>query len=298
MIAAIAATPAHADVTVLSPSAPATITDPVNAGFTVNYSLTGTSLSASAQLRFFLSQTRDGSSGVIEFFNKQILLTRTAGGLFSPPAGPQSQFMTNFNYTPNGQTAFQSIAAACAPQRWFILARVDFFSISSTLAMSSFGTTKLPDFSFTAGTISPTSIPAGGTTNISFTVGTPCPVNQQTTVGVFIGDASFNLLSFVGDVTIPANVTSASLPPTGITFAPTTAPGNYSIVLIADDHATIAETNENNNAGAFSLTITAPAAASQHADPDDVDALLEDIGLPSDSPAVRRALPATQVEAR
>jgi hypothetical protein len=286
MLAALAVTPAHADVNVFTISPPATIPDPLSAGFTVNYTLGGSSVLASAQLTFFLSTTRNGSSGVFTLFSRQLLLSSNGHGLFLPPSGPQSQFMSQFSLDPNGLAAMQAIAAACQPQAWFIIARVDFGTIQGSTT-SLIGTVKQPDFLFTSGTISPTTIQPGGTTNISFDLFTQCPVNSFSRVGVFLADANFNLLSFIGAVTIGTGAGTFSVSPIGITFAATTPPANYNLVLIADVDGVIAESNETNNAGSFALTV-APALQSTTAErPGELQL---DAALPADGPSALRAV--------
>jgi hypothetical protein len=284
-VAAIAPAAAHATIQMTTISPPATIPAPLS-GFTVNYTLGGSSVLASAQLMFFLSTTRDGSSGVIELSSQQIPLGRGAGGIFLPPNGTQEKFFGPGSLEPNAVTALQSIAAACQPQSWFIIGRVDFGAVQG-LSPSTIGTAKLPDFVFTAGTLSPTTIQPGGTTNFSFSLANQCPAPAQSRVGVFLADSSFNLLATIGFITIGTGAGTFSIPPTGITFSPDIPPGAYTIVLIADVDGFVTESNENNNAGAFSLTVAPPTTtAARGGDA----ALRTDLELPADFAATEPVL--------
>ncbi len=257
ILTTITVTQASANVTIGNMSVSTTVPDPLNSGITVTYSLFGSNALASAQLTFFLSTTSNGSSGVTQLDSRQLLLNSNGRGLFLPPSGPQTEFISGLTMPANVRTFFQN---ACQPQTLFILGRVDSGTVSSTNA-SSMGTTKQPDFLFTAGTLSPATIQPGGTANISFSLFTQCPANAPSSVGVFLADSAFNPLSFIGSVGINPGSGTFSFPPTGITFSPTIPPGSYNIVLIADVDGVIAESNENNNAGSFALSVV-PAATS------------------------------------
>jgi len=259
-VLAVVAAPARAAVQVTTISPPAAVPDPLDAGFTINYTLGGSSVLASAQLTFFVSATRDGSSGAVRLGGRQLVLRGTGTGPFLPPIGTQSQFFNRFSLEPNALAALQNIAAACQPQSLFIIANVDGGPVQGSTS-SVVGTVKLPDFVFTGGTISPTVIQPGGTTSISFDLSTQCPVTQPSRVGVFLTDPSFNLVSVIGFIPIGTGAGTFSLPPSPITFSTATPPGNYNILLIADFDGAVAESNENNNGGAFALTVTAAATA-------------------------------------
>jgi hypothetical protein len=162
-------------------------------------------------------------------------------------------------------TLLQNIKAACQPQTWYILGQVDGTTLKS--APTVLGTVKQADFSFTGGTISPSVIQPGGTTNISFDLYTPCPASTSSSVGIFLTDANYQLLSFIGAVSIGAGAGTSSLPPTPIAFSPFIPTGTYHIVLVADMDDVIAESNENNNSGAFMLSIQSGALAAKYIGP-------------------------------
>jgi hypothetical protein len=174
-------------------------------------------------------------------------------------------------------TLLKNIAAACQPKTWYILGQVDGTTLRS--APSLLGTAKLPDFSFTGGTLSPSVIQPGGTTNISFDVFTPCPAGASSSVGIFLTDANYQLLSFIGSIGVGAGAGTSSLPPTPITFSPAIALGTYRIVLVADVDGVIAESNENNNQGSFTLEIKSVAASAKYAGS---SKLVPDVKLPVD----------------
>lgn len=257
LLVAFSTQSARADVQVGNMSVPASIADPLS-GFSITYSLFGSKFgvgAASAQLSFYLSTTADGSSGVFPLFSQQLLLNGTGLGPYLPPPGSQSAFISRFSMPANTVTVLQSL---CAPRTLFILGQVDATPVAST--SSSLGSVVPPDFAFTTGTLSPATIHPGGTVTISFSMFTQCPANAPSRVGIFLADASFNLLSFIGAVSVSTGAGTFSLPPTGITFSPTIPTGNYNIVVIADVDGVIAESNENNNAGAFAFSVTAGAS--------------------------------------
>lgn len=275
LLSALAATSASANVQMGNMSLPSTVPDPLNNGITVTYSLFGSSVLASAQLTFFLSTTANGSSGVTQLSTHQISLGRS-GSIFLPPSGPQTEFISGFTMPASVRTFFQN---ACQPQTLFILGRVDSGTLASTNA-SAMGTTKQPDFFFTAGTLSPATIHPGDTANVSFSLFTQCPANAPSGVGIFLADSAFNLLSFIGTVGISAGAGTSSLPPTGIAFSPTIPTGNYNLVLIADVNGVIAESNENNNVGSFALSVIPAALSASDKSISDLDS---DMKLPENS---------------
>lgn len=279
VLGAIAAPSASAQVRVFTLDVPATIPSPLS-GFSVNYTLGGSSFFASAQLHIYLSTTRDGSSGLAQIDSRQILLRCGGTGPCLPPLGTQTAFISPLT-NPSVRAVLQSIDDACQPLSLFVLADVDFSPLSIP-GPTTMGTTKLPDFMFTGGTISPTAISPGGTTRISFDLFTRCPANAPSRVGIFLADAAFNLLGAIGVVPITAGAGTFSLPPSAITFSPTVTPGSYNIVLIADVDGFITESNESNNVGAFALTIV-PAALAQAVGavgPLDRDVAIDGVDLP------------------
>jgi hypothetical protein len=285
VLAALAAAPAHAQVQVFTISPPAAIADPLASGISVSYTLGGSSVLASAQLNFFLSNTRDGSSGVLALFSRQLLLRGSGNGLFLPPTGTQNEFIARSSMTANAISFLQGVVSACQPQSLFILARVDFGNIPPSTP-TVMGTVKQPDFLFTGGTLSPTVIQPGGSVNVTFDLFTQCPVTVGSGVGVFLADASFNLLASFGTIAIGtgSGTWHAAF---SLGFPTTIPPGNYTIVLIADVNGAVAETNESNNSGAFALTINPSLTASATADDGE---LSTDIKLPGDVPDALRAL--------
>jgi len=253
---------AWAQVQMSTVSVPAAMTNPLD-GFTINYTMTGSKYgvgAASAQVKFYLSSTRDGSSGVYPLYSSQILLRGSGLGPYYPPSGTQSVFIARYTIPSNNNTVAQLeyITAACQPQTWYILGQVDSTNIAYTTSV--LGSTKQPDFYFTGGTLSPNVIQPGGTTNVSFDLYSKCPANNASRVGIYLTDANFQLLSTIGYVNIAAG-TGGSLPPTGITFSSAIAPGTYQIYLIADADGVVAESNESNNNGYFTLTVSSSARA-------------------------------------
>ncbi|MDY7227508.1 hypothetical protein [Hyalangium rubrum] len=246
-------------------SAPSTVANPITSGFNINYTLGGSKLGlASAQVTFYMSTTSNGSSGVFQLASFQILLNHQGSGVYGPPSGTQTRYISASGLPSNTYALWQSIVAGCQPQSWYILGRVDFNNIVST--SSSMGTTKQPDFYFTGGTISPATISPGGTTNISFDLYTQCPVTSTSTVGIYLTDATYSTaLAYIGGISIGTGSGTFSLPPMPITFSPSIATGTYGIVLIADEDGVVAESNESNNVGAFDLNVTSPLTAI-HAD--------------------------------
>lgn len=256
----LAAGSASAQVQMLTVSVPSTVANPISSGFNINYTMTGSKAGlASAQVTFYMSTSPTGSTGVYQLASFQITLNPNIYGTFSPPTGTQTRFISASGLPSNTYSLWQSIVAACQPQTWYVLGRVDVNNIVSSSA-SLMGTTKQPDFFFTAGTLSPTSILPGGTTNISFDVYTQCPASSASTVGIFLADTSYNPLAYIGGVSVSAGAGTSSLPSTPITFT-SISPGNYTILLIADVDGVVSESNESNNAGAFNLTVTTPLKA-------------------------------------
>ena len=242
---------------------PAAMTAPLD-GFTINYSITGSKSgvgAATANLSFYISASANGSTGVATLYSSQMILSGYGWGPYYPPSGTQSKYISRYNLQAATVTLLENITAACAPQTWYILGQVD----GSTLryAPTVLGTIKQADFVFTGGTMSPSVIKPGGTTNISFDLFTRCPASSASTVGIFLTDANYQLLSFIGGVTIGAGAGTSSLSPTPITFSPFIATGTYHIVLVADVDGVIAESNESNNSGDFALNISSAALAAK-----------------------------------
>ncbi|WP_223645047.1 CARDB domain-containing protein [Corallococcus sp. EGB] len=247
-------TPAQAAIGVTTVTAPATIPNP-NSIFTVTYALNGSSTLASAQMRFYLATSPQGTSNRVLMSSQQILLGRAGTGLYLPPAGTQSASFSRATVQAAAQTVLDQAAAACAPQLYYIQVEADLSSRwgDDTLI----GTTKLPDFYFTAGTLTPSTITPGGTVTFTADLFTACPVNAPSTIGVFLADANFNLLSYIGGISVGTGAGTFSVAPTAITFSTAIEPGTYYLVLVADVDGVIAESNENNNQGAFTLQVVA-----------------------------------------
>ena len=87
----------------------------------------------------------------------QILLNGSGLGPYYPPSGTQTRYISASGLQSNTYAVWQSIATSCQPQTWYVLGRVDSTPLRSSGA-SQMGTTRPPDFYFTAGTISPNSI--------------------------------------------------------------------------------------------------------------------------------------------
>lgn len=272
---------AWAQVQMYTISVPTSIANPLG-GFTINYTLGGSKYgvgAATAQLEFYLSTSRDGSTGVWLLSSQQIMLRGSGLGPYYPPTGTQSQYISRFSMASNTVAMLESIAAACRTESLYILGRVDYTAIQSK--QSVLGTSELPDFYFTGGTMSPAVIGPGGSTNITFDLYTRCPTSNSSTVGIYLADANYTLIAYIGGVSIGAGSGTYSLPPTTITFSPYITPGGYHIVLFADDDGVVAESNENNNVGSFALDIaesSAPRASDSAA-----SSLKFDVALPADA---------------
>jgi hypothetical protein len=248
------AAPAAAQVWISPPTVPASIPDPT-AGFTISYTMGGSQYgSATAQVAFYLSATKDGSSGVGLLTSYQVFLSGSGSGPYYAPSGTQSTYIWGPNISASANAMLQSIRDACQPQNLYVLAQVNggFYKYTPTVM----GTVKLPDFMFTGGSISPSTIQPGGTTNLSFSLYSRCPASSASRVGIYLTDVALNPLAFIGAVSISAGAGTWTLPPTPITFSPYIPPGNYRILLIADLDGVVAESNESNNAGYFDLTVS------------------------------------------
>ncbi|WP_434300547.1 hypothetical protein [Corallococcus exiguus] len=250
----VASVPAQAAIGVTTVTAPTTVTNPYSI-FTINYGLNGSSPLASAQIRFYLATTPQGTSNRVLMSSQQILLGRAGTGLYLPPAGLLSASFSYATVQAGAQSVLAAAANACAPQSYYIQVEADFGLPwgDDTLI----GTTKLPDFYFTAGTLTPATITPGGTASFTTDLYTACPVNAPSTIGVFLTDASYNVLSYIGGIGVGTGAGTFSVPSTALTFSPAIAPGTYYLVLVADVDSVIAESNENNNQGAFTLQVVA-----------------------------------------
>lgn len=282
MLSLLVASSASAQASVYTLTVPSTITDPL-AGFTINYSLGGSKWgagAASAELRFYLSPTPNGSTGVAPLAGGQVRLSGSGWGPYYPPSGTRSLYLHRSDMPANTVALLERISAACAPQTWYILAELDWTGYKNSPTLM--GTTKQPDLYFSGGTISPAAIQPGGTTNISFDVTTRCPTSSSSRVGIYLADANYQLLSFIGGVSIGSGAGTWSLPPTGITFSPYIATGTYNIVLLADMDGYVAESDEANNAGAFRLDINWSATAAARSEDGTLEPLIQP---PSESEA-------------
>lgn len=258
LITCAAVAPARADISAGNVDVAPAITSPLS-GFNVNYMLFGSSVLATTQLNFYLASSATGNT-TYRLKSMQVGLGRAGTGLYLPPSGVQTTFISGSSMAANTYALLQSITASCQPTTWYIQVRADFGSFASDSTL--LGSAKLPDFFFSGGSISPTTINPGGTTNIAFTLANVCPAPQASNVGVYLADASYNLLSFIGDVGISAGSGPFSLPPTPISFSSAIPTGNYNIILIADVDGIITESNESNNAGALAFSVVAPLTSS------------------------------------
>jgi hypothetical protein len=279
-VSLIVASPASAQVSVFDITAPATITD-LYQPFTITYRLGGSSYMASANVYFYLATTSTTVTQRVQLGGTQIYLG-SGTGLHYPPSGKLTHQFYPGNLQEAARAQFNAIMAACEPQTWYIQAEVDYSLPKGDDTL--IGTSKQPDFYFTAGTLSPSTIQPGGTTSFSFDLFTRCPAAYPSTVGVFLADANYQLLSYIGGVSIGAGAGTFSLPPTSITFSPYIAPGSYNLVLIADVDEFIAESNEDNNGGAFALNIVpyALTAFDRHESP-----LTPDVPVPAEAASMR-----------
>ncbi|NNC17531.1 hypothetical protein HRD49_14525 [Corallococcus exiguus] len=235
-------------------TAPTTVANPYST-FTISYGLNGSSLIATSQIRFYLATTPQGTSNRVLMNSRQITLGWAGNGLYLPPTGTQTASFSYATVQASAQTVLAAAASACAPQSFYIQVEADFGLPwgDDTLI----GTTKLPDFYFTAGTLTPTTITPGGTVSFSADLYTACPVTTSSTLGVFLTDTSYNVLSYIGGISVGTGAGTFSVPSTGITFSTAIAPGTYYLVLVADLDDDIAESNEANNQGAFTVQVVA-----------------------------------------
>ncbi|AFE04790.1 hypothetical protein COCOR_02739 [Corallococcus coralloides DSM 2259] len=250
----IASVPAQAAIGVTTVTAPSTISNPYSI-FTVSYGLTGSSIMASSQIRFYLASSPQGTANRVLMSSQQILLGRAGTGVYLPPTGTLSASFSYATVQASAQTVLAAAAAACVPQSVYIQVEADFGLPwgDDTLI----GTTKLPDFYFTAGTLTPATITPGGTVSFTADLYTACTAPSASTLGVFLTDANYNVLSYIGGIPVSAGAGTFSVAPTAITFSTAIAPGTYYLVLVADVDGDVAETNESNNQGAFTLTVVA-----------------------------------------
>ncbi|NNB94375.1 hypothetical protein HI113_10715 [Corallococcus exiguus] len=253
-LACIAAAPAHAFIEVETVTAPTRVADPYSS-FTITYSLTGSSQLSTAQVRFYLAPSPLETVNRVRMSSRRIQLRQISTGLYLPPSGTQAESFSYATVEPGAQAVLGAAAAACGLQNYYIQVEVDFSSPWGDNSL--FGTSKLPDFFFTAGTLSPSTITPGGTVSFTADLYTPCPVSSPSTVGVFLADANYQLLSYIGPISVGTGVGTFPIPSTSITFSTAIAPGTYYLVLAADVNSAISESNENNNTGAFAFQIVA-----------------------------------------
>lgn len=298
------AAPAAAQLWISPPTIPASIPDPTT-GFHITYTMGGGQYgSATAEVRFYLSTTSNGSSGVAFLTSDLVYLRGSGWGPYGAPFGTQSLYIAGGSMPPSGYALLESIRDACQPQSLYLLAQVNggFFQYNPTVM----GTAKPADFYFYDGALSSSVIPPGGTTDLSFSMHSRCAASSPSHVGIFLTDTALNPLAFLGAVSISAGAGIWSLPPTPITFSPDIPPGSYRILLVADVNNTVPESNEANNLGYFELTVASSASLGAR-DPgelqtgaevrEDIGAELED--LAHDPPAGYAApLRATATHAR
>ncbi|MBZ4413511.1 hypothetical protein K8640_35340 [Myxococcus sp. XM-1-1-1] len=103
--------------------------------------------------------------------------------------------------------------------------------------------------------------------DLSFDLYSRCPAPAASRVGVYLTDPDFQVLESIGAIPINAGSGTWSFPPTAISFSPAIAPGSYRVVLLADVDNTVAEGNEDNNGGFFTLDVTEPALAAPEGPP-------------------------------
>ncbi|RKG93902.1 hypothetical protein D7V88_01030 [Corallococcus terminator] len=209
-------------------------------------------------------------------FSTQVLLGRTAGGLYIPSPETRTAYVSRFSMEPNAVAFLESIAADCVSRNMYLLGRVDFEAFQSRTMVV--GLNELPDFSFTAGSLTPGTIQPGGSTNLTFDVHTRCPAATTSTVGLYLMDANYQVLSVIGGVGIPSGGGTSRFPPTAISFSASIPPGSYYVALFADANEVIYESNENNNVGVIPLQITSALAATEAAPQE----LVPDVTLPSE----------------
>ena len=116
-----------------------------------------------------------------------------------------------------------------------------------------FGSNKAIDFLFDMGTFSPSVLPNNGTANVSFRVQSGCLTNLQPEVAVLLADSQFNILGLVTTFLASPGATQSFNLNFGAINLP---PDDYNLILFADSSQQIGESNENNNLGSFSFTLT------------------------------------------
>jgi hypothetical protein len=256
-------------IRITSYSAPSHISNPLT-GFSINFTLSGYqtgSLGAGvATVRFYLSDTPSGSNQVYPLGMKYVELSTGSGqfGPFYAPSGTITATLSQADMDTATVALLENIVTGCQPQSWYILGYYSGAGGSLAYASSSIGNWHQSDQFFMGGALSPSAIQPGGTTNLSFTLYRQCPsAYSPSSVGIYLANANYQLLSYIGSVSTPGYSGVTTLQPTGITFSPYIPAGTYYIVLIADDDGVVTEVNENNNVGALMLNITSSAQLSQ-----------------------------------
>lgn len=116
------------------------------------------------------------------------------------------------------------------------------------------------DFYFDSGTLTPAITTTEGTVNIDYSVTSPGAAPTLPSVGFFLADEAYQALLYFG--AIPVSSATGSDHAVQLSFAGLgLTPGNYNVILFADVNEEVAEVNEENNLGAFAITLTEEPAA-------------------------------------
>lgn len=240
--------------------------NPAN-GLTVSYEFGGKVMPTDrvSYIDFYLSDNQNTSTGIKLNRNSIPAFWQCSSQINEPCDPPTGSNMLRIE-SPGEMTAaakefLQSVEDACSPSQFYVIAGASNLAAIASTSASTFGTTKLPDFLFTGGSISTNSTATDGSVSINYSVRTPCPASGYSAVGVFLTDTSYQPLVYFGEVGVLGPLGSDhSL---GLSFAGLgLAPGSYKIVLMADNNNRQQESNESNNYGVFSLTLTAPLSGS------------------------------------
>lgn len=155
----------------------------------------------------------------------------------------------------------EHLNSLCRPTDYKVIAR---YNNSESISYNSaiIGQMGKPDWLFRSGVVSPNNLPLNGSVTIQYTVinGDCEHLGVEPAVGVFLTDESFNVHTYFGDVQIAGPYGSThqiALNFDGLNLVA----GNYKIVLFADVNNIHSESNEDNNLGAFSITLTDPQSS-------------------------------------
>ncbi|WP_428243922.1 hypothetical protein [Gynuella sp.] len=234
------------------------IEDPAQ-GITVEYQIFGSSPLAQQELSFYLSSDEDAYTGIkLTSFRVNFSCSGLPVPNCYPPAGTQTKFIAYSSMTQDARDYLNSVKNQCAPVTLYLVGGLAAFERTLSLNTASVGTVKLPDFLFESGTLEPTVASYDETLTIKYGLRSVCPSSTLPSVGVFLTDTSLQPLVYYGAVQALGPYGSSHTLSLNI-GAPIV--GDYGIALVADIFETVAESNEDNNIGVFSLTLTPPSSS-------------------------------------